>query len=696
MAATKPGYCDGTDYSSWQPNLGWWYAARPKSYSEAVRSGLSGGPSAQGDSEGCFGQGKRAGAALSVEKQSRQRTSQNSINENSHQENSQKCDSFGGNCDSTAEQSNMPQPHAVGEARSTASGMVLSASSLSELQQGLRALVANFQRKSMIVIDIEPTSVTEVAAVPESEAEGSGGDSVSYNRDVLLKAWLLTDHGRKVMKARQKAVEEAAEHAAASGSLQPGLPTMPAVQLPVRRTAAGMLVHPVRTPIGRVWGRWGRRPSGPVEAEAEAVHPLNPEAPSFVPGGSWPSAATNQFPPELLTYPAMIPFHLPFYGSFFGLDQAAELASATGPSAEALGEATDLTSATGPCAEEEESKTKSEQLPGGGGGGGGEGVMPALQEELTALYTAQAPWWPFVPVALSPPGPGAEKTEPPGSAAGTPADVDAAARGASAVTGEAAAGSISGIWAPAASGAWDLGQIQPGQDMLAQPDAAGEDWSVATNSSELPRMSRPIPQLEHGAGVQALLQELQARRQIEYYFALANLRYDVYLRSRMDEDGWVSLEEIVEFPKMKRLGLDATRAAASLLGSYAVEVSWSDPPRCRRRSAVQREAFRRLGLTVAALPTARWYEKPTAPAGGAASTRGRRRKIWRAKPPASGQTGDSATAGSAAAAPPALTPAAAWNARGSERRVAEQHAARRERQWPSWRQWPGWRGASYA
>lgn len=49
--------------------------------------------------------------------------------------------------------------------------------------------------------------------------------------------------------------------------------------------------------------------------------------------------------------------------------------------------------------------------------------------------------------------------------------------------------------------------------------------------------------------------ELKSRilTQLEYYFSTENLIKDVYLRNQMEEDGWVSLELICGFKRLKTL-----------------------------------------------------------------------------------------------------------------------------------------------
>lgn len=66
----------------------------------------------------------------------------------------------------------------------------------------------------------------------------------------------------------------------------------------------------------------------------------------------------------------------------------------------------------------------------------------------------------------------------------------------------------------------------------------------------------------------------RVRQQVEYYFSVPNVSRDPYLRSRMDLFGWVSLQEIVFFPRMRRMGVNAEQVAEALLGSMTVEVCW--------------------------------------------------------------------------------------------------------------------------
>jgi len=85
-------------------------------------------------------------------------------------------------------------------------------------------------------------------------------------------------------------------------------------------------------------------------------------------------------------------------------------------------------------------------------------------------------------------------------------------------------------------------------------------------------------------------QDVEAKKQIEYYFSLRNISHDFYLRSLMDEEGWVSLEEITNFPKIQRLGVDAAAAANVLRSSTTVQLS-KDAKKVRITSSVLRQAF---------------------------------------------------------------------------------------------------------
>mmetsp|Transcript_67358 Transcript_67358/g.209210 ORF Transcript_67358/g.209210 Transcript_67358/m.209210 type:complete len:323 (-) Transcript_67358:108-1076(-) len=82
----------------------------------------------------------------------------------------------------------------------------------------------------------------------------------------------------------------------------------------------------------------------------------------------------------------------------------------------------------------------------------------------------------------------------------------------------------------------------------------------------------------------------EARRQIEYYFSVRNVCRDFYLRSLMDDEGWISLKEIAAFPRIRALSVDAEGAAAVLDNSPMVELS-KDRQSVRIMNEAIRQAF---------------------------------------------------------------------------------------------------------
>jgi la-related protein 1 len=80
--------------------------------------------------------------------------------------------------------------------------------------------------------------------------------------------------------------------------------------------------------------------------------------------------------------------------------------------------------------------------------------------------------------------------------------------------------------------------------------------------------------------------------QIEYYFSVKNICQDSYLRSRMDNDGWVKLKEITRFPKLRALSVDVAACAKVLRNSTSVEIS-EDGKRARIMNGVIRQLFPR-------------------------------------------------------------------------------------------------------
>ena len=82
----------------------------------------------------------------------------------------------------------------------------------------------------------------------------------------------------------------------------------------------------------------------------------------------------------------------------------------------------------------------------------------------------------------------------------------------------------------------------------------------------------------------------KARQQVQYYFSEGNLADDAYLRSLMDSDGWVSLEKIMTFPRMKKHKLVIHEVAQVLCDSDSVEMT-ADLHRLRVRDVKLRASF---------------------------------------------------------------------------------------------------------
>ncbi|MQL72782.1 hypothetical protein Taro_005131 [Colocasia esculenta] len=62
------------------------------------------------------------------------------------------------------------------------------------------------------------------------------------------------------------------------------------------------------------------------------------------------------------------------------------------------------------------------------------------------------------------------------------------------------------------------------------------------------------------------------RKQIEYYFSDENLIKDIYLKKCMDNQGWVSVHTIAEFPRIRSLTRDVGLVLGALQASDTVEI----------------------------------------------------------------------------------------------------------------------------
>ncbi|KAF8404066.1 hypothetical protein HHK36_008943 [Tetracentron sinense] len=82
----------------------------------------------------------------------------------------------------------------------------------------------------------------------------------------------------------------------------------------------------------------------------------------------------------------------------------------------------------------------------------------------------------------------------------------------------------------------------------------------------------PQPRPPHNFSHPEVLLCNRILKQIEYYFSYQNLPTDGYLRFQMDEQGWVPLGVIAEFPRVKDLTTDIQLILRALQSSLVVEV----------------------------------------------------------------------------------------------------------------------------
>lgn len=83
----------------------------------------------------------------------------------------------------------------------------------------------------------------------------------------------------------------------------------------------------------------------------------------------------------------------------------------------------------------------------------------------------------------------------------------------------------------------------------------------------------PYPPTVHMAGFSRQQIVDAAQKQIEYYFSSENLKNDQFLRSKMDDDGWIPLFTIMSFNRVRNLTLDAGIIIEAICSSETIEVS---------------------------------------------------------------------------------------------------------------------------
>uniref|UniRef100_A0A7S3JNF0 HTH La-type RNA-binding domain-containing protein n=1 Tax=Aureoumbra lagunensis TaxID=44058 RepID=A0A7S3JNF0_9STRA len=62
-------------------------------------------------------------------------------------------------------------------------------------------------------------------------------------------------------------------------------------------------------------------------------------------------------------------------------------------------------------------------------------------------------------------------------------------------------------------------------------------------------------------------------RQVEYYFSDESFPFDDYMKSKSNEEGWIEIEEIMAFPKMRQLTKEKQKIINALAMSDSVQVS---------------------------------------------------------------------------------------------------------------------------
>lgn len=112
------------------------------------------------------------------------------------------------------------------------------------------------------------------------------------------------------------------------------------------------------------------------------------------------------------------------------------------------------------------------------------------------------------------------------------------------------------------------------QGMPAQSMAPQQVYYPVGSSMYYPPAAFGIPAAV--PGLPAISQEqlqLAVRQQIEYYFSLANLVKDVFLRSKMNEEGWIALHAIASFNRVRMLTPDLAMIMEALTDCPTVELS---------------------------------------------------------------------------------------------------------------------------
>jgi la-related protein 1 len=129
--------------------------------------------------------------------------------------------------------------------------------------------------------------------------------------------------------------------------------------------------------------------------------------------------------------------------------------------------------------------------------------------------------------------------------------------------------------------------------------------STPLNTGSIPYMPgaapQPQPQPPAPSPVDRQKLKVQVQAQLEYYFSQDNLIKDVYLRSRMNEEGWISVECIAGFRRVQQMTTDTGMIMDAIKESKKLEM---DPTNTQVRLHNEWQ---------------NWLLSPGAKSGGAAS-----------------------------------------------------------------------------
>jgi len=109
----------------------------------------------------------------------------------------------------------------------------------------------------------------------------------------------------------------------------------------------------------------------------------------------------------------------------------------------------------------------------------------------------------------------------------------------------------------------------PGGPMYMMPPAQPMVGGASVSSQQA---GGSLPQGQQASQAKDSILEA-VKVQVEYYFSVQNLVKDMFLRAKMDENGWIPIGVIAAFNRVRALAPNPSMIAAALEGSALVEVS---------------------------------------------------------------------------------------------------------------------------